>query len=115
MSENCLFCKILNKEIPAEILYEDNQVIAFEDINPQAPTHTLIIPREHIATPNDLDSKHNSLIGHMFQVAKKLAHEKGIDEKGYRLLMNCNADGGQAVFHIHLHLLGGRHLSWPPG
>lgn len=115
MTENCLFCKILAKEIPAKIIYEDDQVIAFEDINPQAPIHALIIPREHIATINDLEPKHNALIGHMLQVAKKLAHAQGIDTRGYRVLMNCNADGGQAVFHIHMHLLGGRHLNWPPG
>ena len=115
MQEDCLFCKIINKSIPAKIVYEDELAIAFEDINPQAPIHILIIPKQHIATINDINSEHNSLMGHLVQIAKQLASEFNISEDGYRILMNCNIHGGQAVFHIHLHLLGGRQLNWPPG
>lgn len=112
---NCLFCKIAQGEIPAKIAYRDDQVFAFHDINPQAPHHVLIVPHKHVATVNDLQVEENTLLGHMFQTAKHLAAEFGIAEDGYRLVMNCNADAGQTVFHIHLHLLGGRALSWPPG
>ncbi len=115
MTTNCLFCKIIRKEIPAKIVYDDDKVIAFEDINPQAPHHLLILPKEHIPTVNDLMAKHNELMGHMIQVAKKLAKDYGIDEKGYRLVFNCNKDAGQAVHHIHMHFLGGRKMGWPPG
>lgn len=111
----CIFCKIADKKIPAKLVYEDDKVVAFDDINPQAPTHTLIIPREHIATVNDLAPKHNELVGHMFQVAREIAKQKGIDASGYRSVFNCNRDSGQEVFHIHLHVLGGRRMSWPPG
>ena len=112
---DCLFCKIAAKEIPSAMVYEDDLVVAFDDINPQAPTHTLIIPRKHIPTANDISPEDTSLIGHMFQVAKEIAQMKGIDESGYRSVFNCNADAGQEVFHIHMHLLGGRKMSWPPG
>jgi histidine triad (HIT) family protein len=112
---DCIFCKIINKQIPATIIYEDDFVIAFDDIAPKAPIHKIIIPREHIKTINDLEPKHNELIGHMMQVAKKLAKQYGIEESGYRVLTNCNRDGGQMVFHLHMHLLGGRSLTWPPG
>ena len=112
---DCVFCRILKREVPASIIYEDDKVIAFDDIAPKAPIHKIIIPREHIETINDLESKHNELIGHMMQVAKKLAKEYGIAESGYRVLTNCNRDGGQVVFHLHMHLLGGRSLTWPPG
>jgi histidine triad (HIT) family protein len=111
----CLFCQILAGELPASIVYEDEQFIAFNDVNPQAPTHQLIIPRLHIETINDLLPQHNALVGEMFQVAKELAKKAGIDAKGYRTVMNCNAGAGQTVFHLHLHLLGGRAMSWPPG
>lgn len=111
----CLFCKIAAKEIPASIVYEDEKVVAFDDINPQAPVHTLVIPREHIETVNDLEEKHNELIGHMLQTARKIAARKGIDQTGYRTVFNCLSDAGQEVFHIHLHVLGGRKMSWPPG
>lgn len=111
----CLFCKIINQEIPANIIYQDNEVIAFNDINPQASVHKIIIPRQHIETLNDITPDHNALLGHMLQTAKHLAVELNIADKGYRVVMNCNQDGGQTVYHIHLHLLGGRHLSWPPG
>jgi histidine triad (HIT) family protein len=113
--EDCLFCKILDKKIPAELVYEDELVVAFDDINPQAPIHKLIIPRKHIVSINALEVEHNELLGHMFQVAKKLATGLDIAEDGYRVVMNCNEAAGQTVFHIHLHLLGGRQMTWPPG
>jgi len=112
---DCLFCKINNGEIPAEILYQDDDVTAFRDISAQAPTHFLVIPKKHIATINDLDTADANLVGKMFLVARQVAAEEGIDESGFRTVMNCNSDGGQTVFHIHLHVLGGRQLSWPPG
>lgn len=112
---DCIFCKIVDKKIPAKIIYEDELAIAFEDINPKAPVHALVIPKKHISTSLDIKESDNDLIGHMFQVANKIARDKGIAERGYRLVMNCNEDSGQTVFHIHLHLLGGRHMHWPPG
>lgn len=112
---NCLFCKMVAGEIQPDKVYEDDEVLAFRDISPQAPTHILIIPRRHIATTNDLTPDDAGLIGRMHLVAKQIAAEEGLAERGYRLLMNCNADGGQAVYHIHLHLLGGRPMRWPPG
>lgn len=112
---SCLFCQICSGTIPATIVYQDEHVLAFNDINPQAPTHVLIIPKQHIATLNDLTSAEQLLIGHMAITAKHLAQEFNIAEQGYRTIMNCNAGAGQTVFHIHLHLLGGRPLSWPPG
>lgn len=112
---DCLFCKIVQGTIPADIVYQNDHVVAFSDINPQAPQHKLIIPRKHIATLNDLVAEDTAVIGHMTQAAKHLAKEYGIDEEGYRLIMNCNAGAGQTVFHIHMHLLGGRRLTWPPG
>ncbi len=111
----CIFCEIINKKIPAKIIYEDNMALAFEDINPQAPVHTLIIPKKHISTNLEIKEADNDLIGHMFQVANKIAKDKGVAEKGFRLVMNCNPESGQTVFHIHLHILGGRHMHWPPG
>lgn len=110
-----LFLKIINREIPADIIYETDELLAFRDINPQAPTHILIIPKERIPTVNDLESHHSELIGKMFLVAKELADLEEIAEDGYRLVMNCGKQGGQAVYHIHLHLLGGRQMEWPPG
>ena len=115
MMEECIFCKIITGDIPAKKVYEDEKIIAFEDINPQAPTHTLIIPREHIPTLNDLSQENKELIGRMFLVASELAAKAGVSEEGYRLVMNCNRAAGQEVFHIHLHLLGGRIFTWPPG
>lgn len=112
---DCLFCKIINKTIPATIVHDDAQVVAFRDISPKAPTHILVIPKKHIATINDIDADDKPLIGHMMLVAKQLAAAEGLAEDGYRLVMNCNDDGGQTVFHIHLHLLGGRQMTWPPG
>ena len=110
---DCLFCKIIAGEIPAEKLYEDDRVLAFKDINAQAPEHFLVIPKEHISTPNDADNA--ELIGELSLTATKIAKERGFAENGYRLVMNCNGDGAQSVFHIHLHCLGGRQMTWPPG
>ncbi len=112
---DCLFCKIAAGEIPTKFIYEDDFVVAFDDINPQAPHHKLIIPRKHIATLNDLPMEDNALLGHMVQAAKKIAADLGIANEGYRLVMNCNRGAGQSVFHIHAHLLGGRQMLWPPG
>ncbi len=111
----CLFCRIVEKEIPSDIIYEDETMLAFRDIDPQAPTHFLVIPKEHIETLNDLTPEKSALIGEMVNRAKELAGKEGVAESGYRMVMNCNRDGGQTVFHIHLHLLGGRNLGWPPG
>jgi histidine triad (HIT) family protein len=110
-----IFSKIIRKEIPATIVYEDDRVLAFRDIAPQAPTHILVIPRQEIATTNDITEEDEPLLGHMVRVAADIARSEGIADGGYRLVMNCNADAGQAVNHIHLHLLGGRKLGWPPG
>ena len=112
---DCLFCKIITGDIPAKLVYEDDHVIGFDDIHPQAPHHKLIVPKKHIATLNQLTSEDNELLGHMVNTAKKLASELNIAEDGYRLIMNCNAAAGQTVFHIHLHLMGGRQMHWPPG
>ncbi|HVV67781.1 MAG TPA: histidine triad nucleotide-binding protein [Gammaproteobacteria bacterium] len=108
---DCLFCKIITKEIPATILYEDDQVIAFDDIHPKAPSHKLIIPRKHIATLNDLTTEDISLAGHMLHVTQQLAKKLQIAEPGYRVAINCNAGGGQIIYHLHFHLLGGRPMS----
>jgi histidine triad (HIT) family protein len=112
---DCLFCRIARKEIPAKVVYEDDRVLAFEDINPQAPAHTLVIPRQHFATLNDVGSGDEGLLGHMLLVARGIAQEKGLHEKGYRLVANTLESAGQSVFHIHVHLLGGRRFAWPPG
>ncbi len=112
---DCLFCKIANGEIPANIIYRDDLIVAFDDINPQAPQHKIIIPQKHIATLNDIHGEDNELIGHMVYCGTQIAKQLNIAKDGYRLVMNCNANGGQTVFHIHAHLLGGRHMEWPPG
>ncbi len=111
MNADCLFCKIANHDIPSDIVYEDERVVAFNDINPQAPVHSLIIPRKHISTINDIETADESLVGYLVSVAKNLAKENDLSEPGYRIVMNCNQQGGQTVFHIHLHLLGGRQLA----
>lgn len=111
---DCLFCKIIDKEIPSHIVYEDDKILAFKDVNPQAPVHVLLIPKEHIASANDLTSDHIDLVGHIFLVAKELSKELGL-HNGYRIVNNCSVDGGQTVDHIHFHLLGGRQMMWPPG
>jgi len=113
--EETIFDKIISKEISSEIVYEDNNYLAFKDINPQAPVHILIIPKKRIPTINDLDKDDSNTIGEMTLIARDIAKLLNIDKDGYRLVFNCNEDGGQTVFHIHLHLLGGRSLSWPPG
>ncbi len=112
---DCLFCKIIAGEIPSDKVYENDSIFAFRDINPAAPTHILIIPKEHIATTNDLDDSHKTIVGEIMLTANRLAEDEGIAESGYRTVFNCNSDGGQAVYHIHLHLLGGRQMGWPPG
>jgi histidine triad (HIT) family protein len=112
---DCLFCKIRDGEIPGDIVYEDDDILAFRDVNPQAPTHILIIPKKHIATINDLEDADIAVSGRMMLVAKQIAADEGIDQEGYRLVFNCNEGAGQAVFHIHMHVLGGRGMSWPPG
>ena len=112
---NCLFCKIIDKSISANIIYENDNIIAFNDINPKSPVHVLIIPKIHISTLNDLNEEHKSLMGELVFTAKSLAEDLGIDEAGYRLNFNCNLAGGQTVYHIHLHLMGGREFGWPPG
>ena len=114
-SADCLFCKIVAGEIPAEIIYESELAIAFRDVNPKAPTHVLIIPRQHIATINDLKAEDQATVGDMYLAAKAIAAAEGLAEDGYRVVMNCNEAAGQTVFHIHLHLLGGRDFGWPPG
>ena len=112
---DCLFCKMASGEIQPDTVYEDDDILAFNDINPQAPTHILVIPKRHIATLNDATGADADLLGRLNLVAAGLAREKGFDADGYRVVMNCNAAGGQAVYHIHLHLLGGRQMTWPPG
>jgi len=113
--EKCIFCKIASGELGAPFLYEDESVVAFDDLRPRAPQHKLIIPKLHIETINDLTAENAGLVGHMVLTAKTLAEELAIADEGYRLVMNCNKNGGQEVYHIHLHLLGGRRLIWPPG
>jgi len=112
---NCLFCKIIKKEIPAEIVFEDEGIIAIRDINPQAPVHLLVIPKKHFSTVLDIQEEDHELIGCVFSVANHLAIEEGVDRSGFRLVVNCGEGAGQSVFHIHYHLLGGRPLQWPPG
>ena len=112
---SCLFCKIIAGEIPASTVYEDDQVIAFNDINPQAPMHVLVVPKQHIPTLNDLSAVNDALVGAMVRAAAKVAKERGFDGPGFRTVFNCNAQAGQTVFHIHLHVLGGRVMAWPPG
>ena len=112
---DCLFCRLAAGEIPATIVYEDERVLAFRDLNPQAPTHILVIPRRHIPTLNDLTAEDDALVGEVTRRAAAIAKEQGLADRGYRVLFNCNADAGQTVFHIHMHLVGGRKLGWPPG
>ena len=112
---DCLFCKIIAGDIPSAKVYEDDKVYAFRDIEPQAPVHILIIPKEHITSANELTEENASIVGHIFSVAAKIAKEEGIAEGGYRIVNNCGEDGGQTVKHLHFHMLGGRSLQWPPG
>ena len=112
---DCLFCKIIAGQIPGAIVYQDDRVVAFKDINPQAPTHVLVVPRRHIATLNDLTPEDDGIVGEITRRAAAIAKEHGHADRGYRTIFNCNADAGQTVFHIHMHVLGGRRLGWPPG
>ena len=114
-AQDCLFCRIIAKDVPAQLVHEDEHVIAFRDINAQAPLHVLIVPRRHIATLNDLAPADDGLVGSMFRTAAALAKEHGYAERGYRTVFNCHREAGQSVFHIHLHVLAGRSLAWPPG
>ena len=113
--EECIFCKIVKGEIPSQKAYEDTDILAFNDINPQAPVHILVIPKKHIDKLSSLKDEDKTLLSNMLLAAKEIAREKGIDKSGYRIVGNCEKDAGQLVFHIHLHLLGGRKFSWPPG
>jgi len=111
--ESCLFCRIANHELPAKMVHEDDRVIAFHDINPQAPVHVLVVPRKHIPTLNDVSTDDAALVAHILSVASRIAEQLGVAQKGYRTVFNVNAEAGQSVFHLHLHLIGGRRLSWP--
>ena len=115
MSDDCLFCRIVRRDIPASIVYEDDRVLAFNDINPQGPTHVLVIPKMHVESLNDVRPEHDALVGEMARRAAAIAAERGIAAGGYRTVFNTNRDAGQTVFHLHLHLIGGRSLAWPPG
>ncbi|TAN41179.1 MAG: histidine triad nucleotide-binding protein [Nitrospirae bacterium] len=112
---DCIFCKIIDKKIPAKMIYEDDMVLAFEDINPQAPVHFLVIPKKHIPTILDVSDSDKDMLIHLFAVVNKLAKEKGVSERGFRIINNCNHESGQTVYHIHFHVLGGRPMAWPPG
>jgi|SRR6516162_8913565 histidine triad (HIT) family protein len=112
---DCLFCKIINREIPASIVYEDDRVLAFNDINPQGPTHVLVVPKRHIASLNELSPEHDAIVGEVVRRAAAIARERGIADGGFRTVFNTNREAGQTVFHIHLHLIGGRPMHWPPG
>jgi histidine triad (HIT) family protein len=112
---DCLFCKIIRREIPATLVYEDDRVVAFNDINPQAPTHVLVVPKRHVATLNEIGPEDDNLVGELVRRASAIAKERGLSAGGYRTVFNTNRDAGQTVFHIHLHLLGGRAMVWPPG
>lgn len=113
--ENCIFCKIAKREIPAELIYEDDFCIAFNDIQPQAPTHVLIIPREHLRSLDEASEKHTAMLGHLLLTGAEIARRQNFAENGYRTVINTNSDGGQTVFHLHVHLLGGRPFIFPPG
>jgi histidine triad (HIT) family protein len=112
---DCLFCKIVEKKIPAKIVHEDDQTLAFDDINPQAPVHTLVIPKRHVASVQELGAGDHALLGHLLFVCTNVAKLKGLRESGYRMVANTGRDGGQTVFHLHFHVMGGRHMAWPPG
>jgi len=112
---DCLFCKMVAGDIQPDVVFEDDEVLAFRDVNPQAPLHVLVVPKAHIATTNDLTPDTAGVFGKMYLAAKQIAADEGVAEAGYRMVMNCNAGAGQSVFHIHLHLLGGRAFAWPPG
>ena len=115
MTTRCMFCRIIAGEAPARVVYQDERLIAIEDIHPQAPMHVLVIPRRHVATLNDLEPADDALVGAMMRAAAAIARERGVAESGYRAVFNCNRGAGQSVFHLHLHVMAGRRLSWPPG
>ncbi|HEX7043601.1 MAG TPA: histidine triad nucleotide-binding protein [Burkholderiales bacterium] len=115
MAENCLFCKMVSGEVKPDIVYENDQVLAFRDINPQAPVHVLIVPKRHVATLDDLGDEDGPLAGALLLAVRRIARELGVAERGYRTVINTNAEGGQIVFHVHVHLLAGRQMQWPPG
>jgi histidine triad (HIT) family protein len=112
---DCLFCRIVNRDVPASIVYEDDHIVAIEDINPQAPTHVLILPKRHIASLEELKAGDDQLVGELVRRAAAIARDRGVAAGGYRTVFNTNRDGGQTIFHVHLHLLGGRAMKWPPG
>jgi histidine triad (HIT) family protein len=112
---HCIFCRIASGDIPSTVVYDDEHVVAFRDLNPHAPTHVLVVPRKHIATLNDLVPEDAELVGRMYLAAREVARIDGVAESGYRTVFNCNADAGQTVFHLHMHVLGGRSMVWPPG
>ena len=116
MSEHdCLFCRIIAKEIPAQIIQQDDQCLVIDDINPQAPTHLLVIPREHLESLDEASRSDETMLGHLLRVAARVANEQGLGESGYRTVINTGAGAGQSVFHLHVHILGGRPMNWPPG
>lgn len=112
---SCLFCRIIAGEIPGKFLYQDDRLVVLQDVNPQAPLHALVIPRQHVASLNDLSAENDGLVGEMIRRAAQVAREHGVADSGYRTVFNCNREAGQTVFHIHLHVLGGRPMAWPPG
>jgi histidine triad (HIT) family protein len=115
MEQDCLFCRIVAGEIPSELIYQDERSIAFRDINPQAPVHVLVVPREHMESLDEATQKDEAMLGHLLRVAARVANEQGLSESGYRTVINTGAGAGQSVFHLHVHVLGGRSMNWPPG
>lgn len=115
MNADCLFCRIVSGDLDAEVVFESDRVTAFRDVNPQAPVHVLVVPKEHVATLNDLRPEHRELLSDLMLAATRIARDQGVHESGYRLVVNCQEGAGQSVFHLHLHLLGGRRMNWPPG
>ena len=113
--QNCLFCRIIAGEIPGDFIHQDDRAVAFRDINPQAPTHVLVIPREHLESLDDASQKDEALLGHLLRISARIANDQGLGESGYRTVINTGAGAGQSVFHLHVHVLGGRSLTWPPG
>ncbi len=115
MEQDCLFCRIITGEVPSDIIYQDERGIAFRDTNPQSPVHVLIIPREHLESLDEASQKDEAMLGHLLRVAARVANEQGLSESGYRTVINTGAGAGQSVFHLHVHVLGGRSMNWPPG
>ena len=113
--DNCLFCRLINGEVAADVLYQDARAVAIRDINPQAPVHALVLPKEHVESLDDIGQRDEALMGHLMRVASRVANEQGLAESGYRTVVNTGAGAGQSVFHLHVHVLGGRELTWPPG